>query len=141
MYEDKIKPKLHDIVKLRSKGLSTDKIAEYLGIESSDLFLEIQANQELYNAWYKGEVYLIEQVENALYDAAKGHFVEEEEEITTESEKGTITTFKRKKKWIQSVPAAIRVLETINQRRWANANDDSKQIEIVLPRELLKYSE
>ena len=142
MYKDRIEPRLKEIVQLRSKGISTEKIAAYLGIEVHELQLAIQDNQDLYNAWYKGEVFLIEEIENALYRAAKGQYVEEEETIETIDGEGEITrTTKVKKKFVQSIPAAIKALEVIHNRRWANVDRESKEIEIILPRELLEYAE
>jgi len=142
MYEEKIRPYLNDIVKLRAKKLTTKEIASHLGIEEHDLTLAIQEKDELYNAWYKGESYLIELLENALYRAAMGHMVEEEEIIETTNFKGQKSTItKVKKKFVQSVPAAIRALEVVHNRRWTNIDKVSNEIEIILPKELLEYSE
>jgi len=142
LYEDKIKPQLKEIIQLRAKRVPTDKIAAYLGIEEYELNLAIQDYQDLYNAWYKGEVYLIEQLETALYRAAVGQYVSEEETIESIDAKGNETrTTKVKRKFVQSIPAAIKALEVVHNRRWANIDTGNKEIEIVLPRDLLEYSE
>lgn len=141
MYKDKIEPFLPDIVKMRVQGHTVKEIADFLKIDPADLTLEIFSNEELYNAWYKGEAYLIDKLEGALYKAALGQYVEEEEEITTENEKGISTTFKKKRRYVQSVPAAIKALEVLHSRKWVNNDVESRQIEIVLPKELAEYSE
>lgn len=141
MYKDKIEPFIPEIVRMRVQGRTVKDIADFLEIDQGDLTLEIFSNEELYNAWYKGEAYLIDKLESALYKAAIGHYVEEEEEITSENEKGISTTFKKKRRYVQSVPAAIKALEVLHSRKWVNSDVESRQIEIVLPKELAEYSE
>ena len=142
IYDYKIKPKLNEIVKLRAQGKSTAHIAKYLDIEEYELQLEIQEQTDLYNAWYKGEAYLIEEIEKALYRAAIGHEVQERETIETTDDEGKVTrTTKIKTKFVQSIPAAIKALETIHAQRWANAGRANNEIEIILPKELIEYAE
>lgn len=141
MYKDKIEPFIPEIVRMRVQGRTVKEIADFLQIDQGDLSLEVFSNEELYNAWYKGEAYLIDKLESALYKAALGQYVEEEEEITTDGGKGQTTTFKKKRRYVQSVPAAIKALEVLHSRKWANSEVESRQIEIVLPKELRDYSE
>jgi len=142
VYDTKIKPRLNDIVKYRSKGISTEDIASLLEVEENELKLEIQEQQDLYNAWYKGDVYLIEKLESALFRAAIGQEVTETEVIETVDEKGGISVTKKiKTKFVQSVPAAIKALETIHSQRWANVDKTNNEIEIILPKELIGFSE
>lgn len=142
LYEEKIRPNINEIVQLRAKRSSLDEISSFLGIAPHDLELAIYDNTDLYNAWYKGEVYLVGELEKALYRVAIGHYVEEEEKIESIDSEGKMTkTVKKKKKWVQSVPAALKALEVINKTRWAGAGVSNNEIEIILPSELIEYSE
>lgn len=72
-YKKKIQPRLGDIIEWRSKGATKQSIAEMLGINAATLYHYLNEEQELREAFEKGEVASVDLVEDKLFQRAHGY--------------------------------------------------------------------
>lgn len=118
----------------RRDGLDYDQIAHNMGIVRSTLSLWRTKFKDISDALKRGSEVSTYEIENALYKAAKGHFVEEVEIIETESDRfgKTITKQKRKRYIPPSVTAQIFILKNRRCDVWKDRQLNFSQNEGML---------
>lgn len=111
----------------RRDGLDYDQIAHNMGIGRKTLYVWRKKFEPIRNALKRGSEVSTYEIENALYESARGHYVEEVEIIETESERSgkTITKQKHRRYIPPSVTAQIFILKNRRSDWWR----DSKVIE------------
>lgn len=142
IYINNIFPRLQEITAMREQGFDMSRIAMKLKISSTQFRLLLRKKQELYNAWYDGEVGLLEKLENSLCDEAIGRYVENTEETILYDAEGNITGRKvvKKKTWKPANAAVLKMgLEALHKNKWSG-QDINHEIEIVLPKQLMEYA-
>ena len=87
-------------------GLSNDQIAHNMGISGQTFYNWIKKYVDFFEAIKKNKEVADREVENAMYKAAKGYFVEETKEIIEKDANGKDKKrIERTKKWIAPNPA------------------------------------
>ena len=112
----------------RRDGLSDAQIAKNIGINRTTLYDWMKRYSDFSNAYKKGTEVSTYEVENALYKAACGYFVEEVEKTETTYADGTKTTTKKgHKRYIPPNTAAqIFILKNRRPNWWK----DKREIEM-----------
>lgn len=112
------------LIKVRGwarKGLTNDQIAENMGIDRATLYKWAQKYVDFSDALKSTKEITVYEVENALYKAALGYFVEET--ITTVTSTGKSHTEIRKKWIAPNTTAQIFYLKNKDPENWRERND------------------
>lgn len=104
------------------KGLSNDQIAENMGIDRATLYRWADKYSDFRDALKRTKEITVYEVEDAMFKAAKGYFVEETKTITNKD--GKTLRIETNKKWIPpNTTAQIFYLKNKDPDNWRERND------------------
>ena len=104
------------------KGLTNDQIAANIGINRDTLYTWCNKYPDFADALKKTKEVTVYEIENAMYKAAKGYFVEESKTVTNKD--GKVIRVEINKKWIPpNTTAQIFFLKNKDPDNWRERND------------------
>lgn len=106
------------------KGLSNDQIAENMGIDRSTLYDWVKKYTDFADVLKRTKEVTVYEVEDAMFKAAKGYYVEETKTITNKD--GKTLRVETNKKWVPpNTTAQIFYLKNKDPENWRERNDVS----------------
>lgn len=104
------------------KGLSNDQIAENMGIDRATFYRWANKYSDFGDVLKRTKEITVYEVEDAMFKAAKGYFVEETKTITNKD--GKTLRIETNKKWIPpNTTAQIFYLKNKDPDNWRERND------------------
>lgn len=104
------------------KGLSNDQIAENMGIDRATLYRWADKYSDFCDVLKRTKEITVYEVEDAMFKAAKGYYVEETKTVTNKD--GKTLRIETNKKWIPpNTTAQIFYLKNKDPDNWRERND------------------